>query len=132
MRSCAAAAVVAFLVVGVWLLAVETPYGVGELLTAEAAQGFVAIGALAALVTFACASLISALLFLMRRPLLKLLNGSLPRYAVAGAVLGAASVAVMWGVGFPPDPSDLFLAAIIACVAAPAASATFWASTRKA
>jgi hypothetical protein len=128
--SCAASAIAAFLAVGIWLVAVSAPYGFRGFFTADAGLAFIAIGGVAALTTIAGAMSLSILFFLVQRPLLKLLGGSFIRYIIAGIATGASSVAILWSVGFPPDPSDFDLAALIACLAGPAASAAFWVTTR--
>lgn len=132
LASCAASVVVAFLLVGVWIITKSQPQGGGDLFTAEAVQFFFAVGGIAAMTTLTFAALLSLFLFFVRGTLLSLLKGSLVRYIIAGSAMAALSVVVLWSLRFPPlDQPEFGLAVIIACVAGPAASTTFWASTRR-
>jgi hypothetical protein len=130
MASCAASAVVAFVIVGIWMITRSAPQ---DLFRAEAVQFFAAVGGAVATITFTYAVLLSLFLFFAHGTLLALLRRSFIRYIIAGLAMAVLSVVIMWSLGFPPpDQPEFGLAVMIACVAGPAASATFWVSTRQA
>lgn len=127
--SSVASALASFVVAAIWVLVVAGSYGAWGLSAADAPQAILYVGGFAALVTLACAVPLGLVLFLIHRPLLDLLSGSLFRYVVAGLVAGVLSQSVMWGLGLE---GDVTLSVLIACIAGPAASTTFWMLARRA